>query len=134
VVQNTVAQVTGGESKAVEAGKSIWKALGSGLTVSPLITGLVRLFTRDSEKEPPPLVSYVHPAPVQYEGPVARRAVTESVTSPVPPAAPQPAPQVTIQVQAMDSRSFLDHSSEIARAVREAMLNSHSLNDVVNEL
>jgi len=41
---------------------------------------------------------------------------------------------VTVQVQAMDSRSFLDHSAEIARAVREAMLNMHSLNDVVSEL
>jgi hypothetical protein len=34
----------------------------------------------------------------------------------------------------MDSRSFLEHSDEIARAVREAMLNSHALNDVVSEL
>ncbi len=41
---------------------------------------------------------------------------------------------VNVQVQAMDSRSFLDHSQEIARAVREAMLNSHALNDVVSEL
>ena len=44
------------------------------------------------------------------------------------------APQVNIQVQAMDSQSFLDHKDDIARAVREAMLNMHSLNDVVNEL
>ena len=44
------------------------------------------------------------------------------------------AAQITIQVQAMDSRSFLDHRDEIAQAVREAMLNSHSLNDVVSEL
>jgi hypothetical protein len=44
------------------------------------------------------------------------------------------AAQITIQVQAMDSRSFQDHSAEIAQAVREAMLNSHVLNDVVNEL
>lgn len=42
--------------------------------------------------------------------------------------------QVTIQVQAMDSRSFLDHSAEIAQAVREAMLNMHALNDVVNDI
>ena len=42
--------------------------------------------------------------------------------------------QVTVQVQAMDSRSFLDHSSDIASAVREAMLNMHSINDVVNDL
>jgi hypothetical protein len=34
----------------------------------------------------------------------------------------------------MDSRSFLDHSHDIASAVREAMLNMHSLNDVVNDL
>ena len=46
----------------------------------------------------------------------------------------RPATQITIQVQAIDSRSFQDHSAEIAQAVREAMLNSHVLNDVVNEL
>ena len=34
----------------------------------------------------------------------------------------------------MDSQSFLDHSYEIAQAVRQAMLNSHALNDVVNDL
>jgi hypothetical protein len=34
----------------------------------------------------------------------------------------------------MDSRSFMDHSDEIARAVREALLNAHSLGDVVSEL
>jgi hypothetical protein len=43
-------------------------------------------------------------------------------------------PQITVQVQAMDSRSFLDHSEDIARAVRQAMLNSHGINDVITEL
>jgi hypothetical protein len=43
-------------------------------------------------------------------------------------------PQITVQVQALDSRSFLDHSEEIARAVRHAVLNSHALGDVVSEL
>jgi hypothetical protein len=42
--------------------------------------------------------------------------------------------QVTVNVQAMDSRSFLDRSGDIAAAVREAMLNMHSINDVVNDL
>ncbi len=41
---------------------------------------------------------------------------------------------VTVQVQAMDSRLFLDHSNDIAQAVKEAMLNMHSINDVVNDL
>jgi hypothetical protein len=45
-----------------------------------------------------------------------------------------PAPQITVNVQAMDSQSFLDHRSEIAQAVRDAMLNSNSINDVVNDL
>ncbi|MCL5746621.1 MAG: hypothetical protein M1541_22270 [Acidobacteria bacterium] len=43
-------------------------------------------------------------------------------------------PQITVQVQAMDSRSFLDHSEDIARAVRQAMLSSHGINDVITEL
>jgi hypothetical protein len=34
----------------------------------------------------------------------------------------------------MDSQSFLDRQDDIARAVREAMLHSNSLNDVVLEL
>ncbi len=34
----------------------------------------------------------------------------------------------------MDSQSFLDHSEDIANAVRQAMLNSNSLNNVVNDL
>ena len=42
--------------------------------------------------------------------------------------------QITVQVQAMDSRSFLDHSDDIAAAVRQAMLNMSSINDVVSDL
>lgn len=40
---------------------------------------------------------------------------------------------VTIQIQALDSRSILDRSDDIARALREAVLHSHSVNDVINE-
>lgn len=41
---------------------------------------------------------------------------------------------VLVQVQAMDSQSFMDHSQEIAHAVRHAMLNMSSLNDVIVDL
>jgi hypothetical protein len=44
------------------------------------------------------------------------------------------APQITVNVQAMDARSFMDRSSDIAAAVRDAMLNLNSINDVVNDL
>ncbi len=43
-------------------------------------------------------------------------------------------PAITVNVQALDARSFLDRSSEIAAAVRDAMLNLNSINDVVNDL
>lgn len=47
----------------------------------------------------------------------------------------QPAPaQVVVNISAMDSQSFLDRSSDIARAVRDAMLHMHPLNDVVSEM
>ena len=44
------------------------------------------------------------------------------------------APQITVNVSAMDSQSFMDRSSDIASAVREAMLNLHPINDVVASL
>jgi hypothetical protein len=44
------------------------------------------------------------------------------------------APQITVNVQAMDARSFMDRSNDIALAVRDAMLNMNAINDVVNEL
>lgn len=43
-------------------------------------------------------------------------------------------PQVTVNVSAMDSRSFLDRSEDIARAVRDAMLHMHPVNDFISEL
>lgn len=60
---------------------------------------------------------------------------------PAAPAAANPSamsaaasPQITVNVQAMDARSFMDRSSEIALAVRDAMLNLNAINDVVNDL
>jgi len=44
------------------------------------------------------------------------------------------APQISVTVQTMDAQSFLDNSDQIAKAVRGAMLNLSSINDVVNEL
>jgi hypothetical protein len=42
--------------------------------------------------------------------------------------------QVVVQVNALDTQSFLDRSDEIALAVRRAMLNMNPLNDVVADL
>jgi hypothetical protein len=45
-----------------------------------------------------------------------------------------PGAQIVANAQTTNSRWFLDHSADIAAAVRNAMLNLSSLNDVVNDL
>ena len=58
---------------------------------------------------------------------------SSAVATPSGTTAAAPA-QITVNVQAMDARSFLDRSSDIAAAVRHAMLNLNSINDVVSDL
>jgi hypothetical protein len=147
IVQNTLAQGSRGESGVAKVGGTLARVFGSALGLSPLISGLLGLFKRDEPEAPRPLVKYISPPPVHVEG-WMRRGIEEDEWSEL---ASRPdwgtwpgvksdretrtAPiEVTVQVQAIDSRSFLDHSWEIAQAVREAMLQSHALNDVVNEL
>jgi hypothetical protein len=45
-----------------------------------------------------------------------------------------PVPQVIVQVQTMDSQSFMDHSDRIAEAVKRSLLESHGLADTLREL
>lgn len=154
LLQNTAAQTSsGGGSTAASIGKGVASYYTSGLTLSPLLSGLLKLFGGGGgdKKEQPPLVKYSWPPSIQFEGTLYRSGAPagtsfEAVTAAsqtgagwLEPGGPQESPrasgpQITVQVQAIDSRSFLDHRDEIAQAVREAMLNSHSLNDVVNEL
>jgi hypothetical protein len=137
VVQNTTS--TGDSGSGLKTAGSILRLFGSGLSVTPLIGGLVKLFGGgDKSEAPPPLMEYAPPAPLQFEGAVQREAGWTEWSTPEAAGRGRPEavvmPQVTVQVNAMDSRSFLDHSDEIARAVKQAMLNSHGLNDVVSEL
>ncbi len=65
-------------------------------------------------------------APLTYRADGTPRQITQASAA--------AGPNITVHVQAMDSRSFLDNSDQIASAVREAMLNSHALNDVIGEM
>lgn len=105
------------------------------------VLGLMRLFRRSEKPELPELPRFSLPARqnvlagisgengwtfrgVDYgAGWSARQLGEEGRTT----------PPVTIQVQALDTRSFLDHRDEIAAAVRQALLESHSLGDILNE-
>lgn len=120
---------------------------GLGVLGSPLVGLFSRLFRRNNDEPAPALPSVSPTVPVRED--LALPASGAGLTQVsyrgdgLPRAVPAPASgsgssgpsgNVTIQVQTMDSRSFLDNSDQIARAVREAMLHSHALNDVIGEM
>ena len=123
-------------------GGTILSALGTGLGLSPLISGVLKLFggSGGGITAPPPLAKFGLPA---------SRSVSAGISDAVPAAAfavdyaqgampravtnPVAGPQVTVQVQAMDSRSCRAHSNYNALAGRQAMRESSVHNDVVRE-
>lgn len=136
LVQNTL---SGSSNKAADTARTVGQSLGIGMFLSPIITGIAKLFGGGRKDEPPPLVQYTQPPSISFEGGMnstlglAGSATYDQNGAPrvVQPVSNQ---NVTIQIQALDSRSILDRSDDIARAVREAMLNSHSINGTISEL
>ena len=142
VIESGTRAGSGAFDTAREAVSTARNSGALGLLGSPLVSLFSRLFGRNDAAVETPLTPVALPAPVSEDlgispaasglEPVTYRADGVPRTSNQP--APAPAANITIQVQAMDSRSFLDNSDQIARAVREAMLNSHALNDVLGEM
>jgi hypothetical protein len=148
-------EASGGKAAAKVAGSALG-VLGGGLTLLPVVGSLLRLFGAGKKEEPAPLERFALPAPIRAEAGLSPSGQTYLIDRGAgdrirPAAVPGPEregwartparqPQagggtaITVNVQAMDSQSFLDRREDIARAVREAMLQSHSLNDVVSEL
>jgi len=122
----------------------------SGFGLAPLVTGLFGLFG-GGDAAPPPLVKYAMPSAVHFQtaesggaiggldynqAGMARTYRSEATISNTAGSSgtANSSPQITVNVSAMDARSFMDRSSDIALAVRDAMLNMNAINDVVNEL
>lgn len=135
----------GSESALEEAARGsaiapVLSGIGSGLGLAPLILGIARLFGGGESKELPPLMEFALPSPVRVNAGVSDHAeggpflidYAQGESPRVRRTQAEPAP-ITVQVHAMDSRSFLDHSADIAQAVRQAMLESSVLNDVIRE-
>jgi hypothetical protein len=123
--------------------------LEAGLGLPILIAGLVKVFGGGGTSTPAPLVKYAMPAAVDFQAAESQGQVSgldyDQMGTPRSYAAAGTsarangsgsgtAPQITFNVQAMDARSFMDRSGDIALAVRDAMLNLNSINDVVNDL
>ena len=110
--------------------------------VGPIVTGLMKLFGSNDSEAPPPLEKFIAPASISVDAALTASRDFGAVryaqggTPGVSPGTVSQSSAATIQVniQALDSQSFLDRQDDIARAVREAMLHSNSLNDVVMEL
>jgi len=137
VTQNTSTKGSGGSSVAGTIGGVASDLLGGGLGLPPIVTGLMSIFGGGGSAVSTASTPFKLPNSVQYNtGLTGSGAVVPVDYGQSGQARPQSntASQVTIQVNAMDSRSFLDHSDEIAQAVKQAILNSNSLNDVIADL
>jgi len=139
LVQNTTSKASGGSTSS-KAGGLISSIFGSTLGLSPIFEGIMSLFGRNSSKPVQPLEPFALPPTIQYQGGYTAASggqvtsIDYGQSGGARAAASTQSANVQIQVNAMDSRSFLDHSEDIARAVREAMLHSNSLNDVITDL
>ena len=157
-LEHTAAQVSALTAVTASNSKStgnavvsaVSKVFTSGLGLVPLLGGLFGLFGGGGKEEPPPLVKYAMPEKMYFQSAdigtnifsadYDQMGMPRSYSPAAAPAAAgaevpaSAAPQISVNVQAMDARSFLDHSAEIAQAVRQAMLNLNSINDVVNDL
>jgi len=147
LAQNTAA--LGASGLVASLGKLTSSAIGGGLGLSSIISALSNLFGAKPE-DPSPLVKFSLPPSLHF---TAANALAADAAFPAAdydqsgmprsaarlpndggtPAASN-AQNIQVTVHAMDSRSFMDHSHEIAKAVRDAMLSMHPLNDVVTDL
>ncbi len=139
-VTNNTTTKSGGSSTAGNIGNIVSGLLGNTLSLSPIISGLLSLFGGGGKSTAPAVTPFQLPPSVQSQagltGGSNGQIVPVDYGQSGQPRAPgaSSSPQINIQVSAMDSKSFLDHSDEIAQAVREAMLSSHALNDVIADL
>lgn len=112
----------------------------STLFLGPVWRGIFNIFNgRSSSSEPPALTPFEFPNPTRTDvaasssrdqAPAALRRDSLGLAQAAPPA---PTP-VNITIQALDGRSILDRSDDIAAALRKAMLSNHEINDNLGEL
>jgi hypothetical protein len=139
VIQNASSKSSGPAAQISSGVGKVASSILGGSGLGALVSGIIGLFGGGSQDPPAPLTHFSLPQAVKLDAGLAPGGQFVPVNYsqdglPRPNAAPAPVQQINVQVNAMDSQSFLDRSDDIARAVKEAMLNSHSINDVVADL
>jgi hypothetical protein len=145
VLQSIAAPASSPASSSSSGGSTLeniaMDVLKSGFGLVPIIGGLLGLFGGGDSEPLPQLVKYQMPDAIAYQAAEAGGQI-ENIDygqSGTPRSfgggtGAGTVPGITVNVHAMDARSFLDRSSDIAAAVKDAMLNLNSINDVVNDL
>ena len=146
LVNNTVSRGSGGPSALSTAGNIASSILGGGSLLSPIISGLMSLFGGRSTAQPA-FTAFTMPAPIHLDTtfnsplPQGVQQIVQPTAGIADAASPgdrgsaqDTGPAIQINVNTIDSKSFLDHSDQIAQAVRQALLNSHPLADVIAEI
>ena len=124
----------GGVSDVLSTASSV---LGGGLSLMPLVSLFSSLFGGGQSQQPAPLVPFSLPPSLNLQSTTNGQDVSwgeNGLPRSAASGGSNAAQQITVQVQAMDSQSFLDHSDDIAQAVRKAMLNMNSINDAITNL
>lgn len=140
IVSPAISSSSASGETAAGRSKTLSSAAGSLANLNPILAGLMKLFGGGSGEQVQTLTKIERPAALRYQGVVSERAgwgITEmDYAADGRPRMAERAVQapVVVQVQAMDSRSFLDHRDEIASAVKQALLESHGLGDVMREV
>lgn len=133
-------RVSSGTTAIEDSIQNFSSPLGFLATLNPIVAGLAKLFGGGSANELPALLKYERPDSLRLntgmaeaDGWTARGVDYAANGLPRSTVSMAGQTQIVVQVQAMDSKSFLDHRDDIASAVRQALLESHSLNDVMSE-
>lgn len=136
VSQNTVAQSS--SRSRLEPARTAASVLGSGLFLSPLVSGLARLFGGREQSPSPTLPAFSRPEPLSISAAIGVQAdrpfVPLDASQDGTPRRVETTQNFNISIQALDSQSILDRSEDIALAVRRALLTSHSLGSVISEI
>jgi hypothetical protein len=144
---NGLRSVLGGFLQPDKGGGGPLSFLKGGLGIAPLALQIAGLFGK-KDREPEPLRLFDAPASIAIEAANSEGAlnglrrtdrdqfghVRAEDSGPRRTQATAQQPQVVVNVSAMDSQSFMDRSGDIARALRDAMLHMHPVNDVIGEI
>lgn len=107
--------------------------------VSPLIKGILSLFRGGRSEAPLTPVKYSYPLEnsISVEARQRPDGSSEGVSMDgygLSKRGSNSTQSITINVQALDSRSLIDRSDDIASALRQAILSNSSINDSIGEI